>query len=112
MNKLNVGVLRNSELGDCTNRGISSKHNSLILLYGDIPADFQPDPDKHYLKLVTRFLFGKNYLHAEPLNDPQGIGWMSGGNFIWSCDSRFPNNYPISIHDRQETKEQYERMSQ
>jgi len=27
---------------------------------------------------------------------------MFGGNFIYTSDSRFPNKYPIAIHDRYE----------
>lgn len=102
MDKLRVTVLRNT-LGDCTNKGLSSRHDSFVLVSGDIPANFVPDEKFQYLKLVKRNICGKVYLHAEPLTPPAGIGWMAGGNFIYSSDSRFPGDYPISIHDRQET---------
>jgi hypothetical protein len=37
------------------------------------------------------------HLHAEPISP----GWyMASGKFIWTSDSRFPNDYPISLHDR------------
>lgn len=30
-------------------------------------------------------------------------GWfMFSGNFVYTSDSRFPNDYPIPVHDRQE----------
>jgi len=52
-------------------------------------------------------------VHAEPLEAPPlgGVGWMFGGNFIYSCDSRFQAlcGYPIPVHDRCETVEQYVR---
>ena len=43
---------------------------------------------------------------------PKGnVGYMFGGNFIHTSDSRIPNDYPIPIHDRQETQEQYNHLS-
>lgn len=64
------------------------------------------------VKLVRRLLSGREYLHAEPVGDcPKDmVGWMSGGTFIYSHDSRFPSDYPISLHDRCETQEFYNSM--
>lgn len=66
------------------------------------------------LKLVTRQIGGREYKHVEPVGIvPAGmIGWMAGGTFVYSSDSRFPNQYPLSLHDRTETAKQYERLSQ
>ena len=36
---------------------------------------------------------------------------MFGGNFVYTSDSRFPSDYPIPIHDRFETQEQYDQLS-
>lgn len=36
-------------------------------------------------------------VHGKPV-----IGRMFGGHFAFSCDSRFPSDTPIPIHDRQE----------
>jgi len=38
-------------------------------------------------------------------------GWMFGGNFIYSCDSRFPCSHPIPIYDRQETPGNYAHLT-
>lgn len=37
------------------------------------------------------------------------VGPMFGGSFVWSSDSRFRkiSEYPVPIHDRYETPEQY-----
>ena len=52
------------------------------------------------------------YVHAEPVDKPEGkVGPMFGGNFIYTSDSRFPNDYPIPVHDRFETPEQAEILS-
>lgn len=103
-----VSVLRNAELGDCTNGGISSKHNRFLLVGEGVPEIFEESEDMPTMKLVRRSLFGRVYLHIEPIERPANgcVGWMAGGNFAYSCDSRFPNDYPISIHDRCETVEQ------
>ncbi len=99
-------------LGDCTNSGISSRHNKLYLICPD--GWFEMDEqDERLIKLVYREIGGKPYVHAEPVNDPhkKEIAYMSGGNFIYSCDGRFPHDYPISLHDRSETQEEYDILS-
>lgn len=62
-----------------------------------------------HLMLVKRFLFGKEYLHAVPVNyKGSDSRTMFGGNFIWSTDSSFRNNVseqPIQLHDRVEKYE-------
>jgi len=66
---------------------------------------FEPDEHAPGVRLVRRNLFGREYLHAEPIADPPPgqIGYMAGGSFIWTSDGRFPNDYPISLHDYTET---------
>lgn len=103
-----VDVYRNSS-SDCTANGLSSKQNTLILIGIDGP--FEGD-EKNSVKLVTRWLSGRWYYHAEPLVKPEGmIGPMMGGNFIYTSDSRFPADYPIPLHDRFETPEAYEHLN-
>ena len=87
-------------MGDSTLNGISSKCDTMILIGEDIPELFEGD-ENNTLILVKRTLFGKEYLHAEPIKN-NGFNWMFGGNFIYTSDSRFPNKYPIAIHDRHE----------
>lgn len=85
---------------DCTNGGISSKHDRFVLTGGGIAEVFEPTEDMPELRLTIR---GTNHDHlcCEPAFIPTGRGWMFGGNFLYSSDSRFPE-YPIAIHDRQE----------
>lgn len=114
---LNVSVLYTTYGGvisDCTNGGVTSKSERVILVPEGVEA---PTSTLPVLKVVRRMIGGKPYLHAEPANRPglDSMGtWMAGGNFVYSSDSRFRewvSEYPLSVHDRTETPEQYARMS-
>ena len=97
-------ILKDS-LGDCSNDGISSKAQRVIIVGDNIPKIFETDEKTPAIKIVKRNLSNGEYIHAEPLENPRGNGWMAGGAFIYSCDSRFRelvNAYPVSLHDRQE----------
>lgn len=96
---------------DCTNHGLSSKNTNLIFVDAEGPFEGTVE---NSVKLVKRNLFRGEYLHAEPLVKPEGmVGPMFGGNFIYSSDSRFRaiSAYPIPLHDRFETPEQYKTLS-
>jgi hypothetical protein len=81
---------------DCTNGGITSKMNSLIL--GGVPNCPFTGDENNTVVLVERCT---GYVCAVPVKQPEGMcGPMFGGNFIYSSDSRFPSNYPIPVHDR------------
>lgn len=106
------------QISDCTNGGVTSKNERVLLL----PEGVEATPEQlagrlPILKVVRRILGGTPYLHAEPVNRPgQGsIGsWMAGGNFVYTSDSRYSEwvcQYPISVHDRTETPEQYRSLS-
>jgi hypothetical protein len=105
---LHISVLRDaSHNGDCTNNGVSAQHTTLTLVGEGINGPFEPSPDAPAVKLVKRNLPGRSgqrieYLHLEPVDAGYNGGrWlMAGGNFGWTSDSRFPSDYPISIHDR------------
>ena len=104
-----VFILRDSDGRDCTNGGISSKFTKAILIGDNVPEIFESSEDAPALQLVRRDLPNGEYLHAEPVNQPTDCaGPMAGGNFIYSCDSRFRaiNPYPLPIHDRFETAEE------
>lgn len=116
MKRLSVEVYRHNygENYDPTNGGISSKRNSLMLFFDCTREECEKYcEDKRYKKhevliLVRRDFYDGEYLYAEPLVRPEGfVGPMFGGNFVWSCDSRFSEvcHYPIPVHDRFETKE-------
>lgn len=98
---LAVNVYRNSGI-DCTANGISANHDRLVAV--NIPnSPFNPTEDSPGVYIENRTLFGESgYWVAYPLNDDgtPRKGGMFGGNFIYSSDSRFPNEFPIPIHDR------------
>lgn len=114
---LSVSVLYNVSGGvisDCTNGGVSSKNDYMIL----VPEGAEAPTDSRWpvLKVVRRTFGSGDYLHAEPVT-PVGkgqIGWMFGGNFVYTSDSRYRQwvcEYPIAIHDRCESYESYDRLS-
>ena len=111
MQGLSVDVYRG--LHDCTLGGLSARYNEFILVGEGVPGVFDVTPEMPALILVKRIIHGNPYLHARPADEPLpgNVGWMFGGNFIWTSDSRFPNKYPIAIHDRQETREQNKHLS-
>lgn len=111
---LTASIYRSHQrFGDSTNGGASSKVEQVLLVGPDIDEIFEERPDCPAFRIVRRPGLGKKrteYIHAEPIDgkSPGKVGWMFGGNFIYSSDSRFPSDYPIPIHDRQETQAQYD----
>lgn len=112
MKTLPAYVYRDAKLGDCTNGGISERYDTLYLICDEGYSE-KEDDSTELLRLVRRNFCGREYLHAEPTTPtPEGcVGPMFGGNFIYTCDSRFPSPYPIPVHDRYETYEEYELLS-
>ena len=101
-----VFIYRNG-LGDCTNGGVSSKATKAVLVGVDIPEIFEPSDQAPALHL--REFKGRLIAVPAPLPRWRGTyeiqhldGWMSGGNYIHTSDSRFPGNHPIPIYDRRE----------
>ena len=96
---------------DCTLGGPTSQHDR-VLLFGEgyTPGSSRPDRAAFFLRERG------GAIHAYPADIPEGekgfSGWQFGGNFIYTSDSRFPNQYPIPVHDRRETTEQYRALSQ
>lgn len=95
------------KLGDCSNGGISSRFDDVLIPCKNGPVDVDLDnPPENLVKVVRRKLFGREYVHLEPYND-KGKWWMAGGTYVHSCDARFGeiiNNggYPVGLHDRTE----------
>jgi len=99
---------------DCSNGGISSRFEEVQLLIGgseDVLAQLGPfteqgTPRVRLIKRELRLRDGSDgeYLHAEPNERPAKgrSGYMNGGTFITTSDSRFPHDYPIKLHDRTE----------
>ena len=116
MRALRVHVYSNRKFKGCSNNGISEKYDNILLLCDDGNIEVNMDnPPENLCKTVVRRIGVKEYQHIEPVAviDKGCVGWMSGGSYAGSCDERFRriSDYPLSIHDRQETTEQYERMS-
>jgi hypothetical protein len=112
-------IFEAKDFGNCSNNGIS-KWNKEVTIISDINecAVFDIDPasqlSRPLVVIKHKRIGGEDYVYAEPLEEPEGVGWMMGGCFIYSCDSRFRRHfskYPIPLHDRQETQEQYEQLS-
>lgn len=113
MKALRINVYRHNTdpfYGDCTNGGITSKFDDLLLIHdeGFVDIDLNNVPDNAVV-LVERYICGRVYKHLEPLKgtDRGCVGWMFGGNLAYTSDSRFPSDYPLCVHDRQETQDQY-----
>ena len=98
--------------GDCSNHGISERHNEILLICPDGFVDIDEDnPPDNLCKVVKRNLFGRDYYHVEPVTRPNGVGWMYGGCVVCTSDSRFRFDYPLKLHDRTESQEMYDMMS-
>lgn len=108
---LAASVFRDAKLPDATMGGISSRHDEVYLV-GEGGNVEVPEHARNVLHLVRRELRdGSRYVHAEPVpgrHQRQGRPAM-GGNFIYSCDSRFRalHPYPIPVHDRFEDGRQW-----
>lgn len=101
-----------SYIGDCSNGGISSKYKEILLLCdrGDTEIDINNIPE-NLCKIVKTCWNGHISYHVEPVKKPEHIGWMAGGCIVYAYDSRYPFDYPLRLHDRQETQEQYNMLS-
>ena len=116
---LSVEVFR-FPLGDCTNRGVSSRFKSLAIACPDGPDVFDADvaiPLNFCMVERRRIsnIYGRGeyvYMDVVPATVdergqiiPRPGWWMNGGNIVDTCDSRFRSmtaGYPLRIHDRQE----------
>lgn len=122
-NAIRINVYRWT-LGDCTNNGISNRNNELLIIgeINSITKEFKTFDDnlglpnkinfnnEEELKvdnlclLIRRNLFGENADYIVGLKDYlSGVWTMMGGNFGYSCDSRYAeiiNKLPLPIHDR------------
>jgi hypothetical protein len=104
---------------DCSNHGLSSKHDMLHCFDGDV------EDVKHYVEengydiheclyVVRRMLWGEPHPYLTPLDwaikNPNG-NVCFGGNYAVG-DSRwndwFGHNLPLPIHDRYDSWEDYE----
>jgi len=124
MKKSRVSVYCTRDLGDCTNDGVSSRHERMTLFYDctrqeavDYCRENGIDTDEClWLQHRQLFGYGHDYMAAIPLLKGKGCGPMMGGNFVYTSSSDLPRwdgwlHAPIPVHDRYETEEQYRAMS-
>ena len=116
MKALPVDVYRCSG-ADCTNNGVSGRYDRLLVLCDDGFLDVDSDNlPENLFHVVRRTFCGREIYHLEPVVPPKDAGWMMGGNYAATSDSRFSRmtgNYyeAIPIHDRQETWAEYDMLS-
>jgi hypothetical protein len=114
MKALPIYVYNNQTFKGCSLNGISEKFDRLLLICdeGFIEIDENNIPE-NLVKVVTRKLYDGEYKHIEPYKKASGVGYMSGGSYASTSDSRFSkiSKYPLAIHDRDESQEDYDRFS-
>jgi len=110
MKGMTVWIYKN-EGRSYSNNGLSEKANKATLVpspdFPDIPELFESNDKAPAVAMVKRQLFGGRppYLTAYPIDEDGNIDRsmrMAGGTFISACDSRFPAEYPVPLHDRKE----------
>lgn len=93
-----------SELGDCTNGGISSEARELYIL-GCETSPFYPTDLRQCVTIEGSDVMGEHYVSVKPVVHRKRW-YMAGGNFLYTSDSRYKEitgiSYPVSIHDRYE----------
>ena len=95
-----------SPLGNCSNKGLSSKFKEVCVI--NVEGPFDPSPDAPAVKLVKRD-------HGNIVCIPVGLEdkWtMFGGAYVSTSDSRFndavrklsgyAHGFPVALHDRVE----------
>ena len=102
MRYLPVNVYR-SDLGDCTNGGVTADPNNLFV----VPCEdgFMTEEglaDRHdVVFLEPAEIQGSLYFKPRSIKGHS----MAGGNFVYTSDSRFSRTYsnqPVRVHDRVE----------
>jgi len=98
-----VNIYKNPLFKSCSLGGVSNFHDEALLIMDEPTAQvFEESEDMPTLKVVRSVHFGKEYVHAEPVEPGRGR-YAAGGSYIASGDSRFSrfvNRYPIALHDR------------
>lgn len=107
---LSIDIFYNNTYRKCANGGKSETFERGFILCPEgnyTPIDLEETDAPIYKMFVKEVYAGDPYKYVvecdilgEPLH-PKGQP-MAGGNFIYSCDSRYRrlSAYPVSIHDR------------
>lgn len=101
-----VSVLKDADSSyDCTAGGASSKFTRFVAMGDMVEGPFDASPNSPALYIYERNVTGTAFLIAVPEKIKSGNdlgGYMFGGNFVYSSDSRFPSDAPIKVFDRKE----------
>ena len=99
------------------NGGISARVKQVTLVGEGVDPVFPVTDEAPAVVLVTRYFGGRILRNVEPAVGPDegNVGWMAGGAFVASMDSRVSDLIgfygAMALHDRQETPEQYRALS-
>ena len=125
MKALPINVYRTSRLGDCTNGGISSKFDELLIACDEGFIEIDPDNvPENFAMVELRHVYGNRIIptiYPADIKDGKAVirdgkWWMMGGNYGATSDSRFSRMVgdmygAVAIHDRYETQEEYDMLS-
>lgn len=99
---------------DCTNNGVTKHSVHCVLLGSEVNGPFEPGngvPGLYLARWLGRLIAVPENLREKMVagapprkgtDIPSLRGWMFGGNFVYTSDSRFPHEYPIPVYDRRE----------
>lgn len=95
---------------DYSNNGLSSKYNNILLVCDEGNIEYDENNPPENLCCIDTVM---DHKYVRPVAKPTGIGWMAGGTLVYSCDSRFRrmSEYPLCLHDRQETQKEYDELN-
>ena len=125
MKALPINVYRHGKT-DCTNHGISSKYDELLIACDEGFIDIDPtNVPENFAMVEMRHVFGTTIIptiYPASINEKgevvprDGKWWMMGGNYGATSDSRFSRMIgdmygAVAIHDRYETPEEYDMLS-
>ena len=108
---LRVGIYKGSSK-DFSNNGISSRFDHAFVVCAEGAEVFDSENLPENL-LVIDSVWGHQFARPLRETDTGCVGWMNGGALVYTSDSRFHNlsEYPLCLHDRQETQAAYEILS-
>lgn len=116
MKAISVDIFK-SKGGDCSNGGISSKFNEVLIVCDEGWIDIdESNPPENLCVVSKRVLWGENHWFVEPYKKcPSNmVGYMYGGCIIDSSDarwSRISEGRPLHLHDRCESQKLYDMLS-
>lgn len=100
--------------GDFSNNGVSARHDRLVVVNVEGPAE--PDDDRPAMYLEQGPGNGGWVLVPVAPREPGLLGPMFGGNYAATSDGRWRravgHTGAVPIHDRYETPDQYRSLSQ